>query len=83
MDSTERNSFARTFQSNQSYIYYYFTLQLGSFVIFPCITYKLKEKVGGSFGGGGGGGGGKGYVAPPLKLLGGLPLPPVPSPMKH
>ena len=31
---------------------------------------------------GGGGGGGKGYVGPPLKLLGGLaPLPPPPPPL--
>ena len=30
---------------------------------------------------GGGGGGGKGYVGPPLKLLGGLPPPPFPTPM--
>ena len=30
--------------SNQiSYIYYYFTLQLGTFVIFSCFTQKLKE----------------------------------------
>ena len=39
--------------SNQikSFIYYYFTLQLGTFVIFSCFTQKLKEKVGGLFGG--------------------------------
>ena len=68
--------------SNQiSYIYYYFTLQLDTFVIFSCFTWVLKEKVGGLFRGGGGGGG-KGYVGPPppLKLLGG-PGPPHPTPM--
>ena len=39
--------------------------------------------MGGLLGGGGGGGGGgaKGYVGPPLKLLGGLPPPPPPVPM--
>ena len=34
----ERNSFASTFKSNKSYIYYYFTLQLGTFVVFSCFT---------------------------------------------
>ena len=34
----ERNSFASTFKLNLSYIYYYFTLQLGIFVIFSCFT---------------------------------------------
>ena len=39
----------------------------------------LPVQVGGLLGGGGGGGGGaKGYVAPPLKLLGGGPGPPGP-----
>ena len=33
--------------------------------------------------GGGGEGGGKGYVGPPLKLLGGLPPPPLPTPMSY
>ena len=33
------------------YSYYYFTLQLGTFVIFSCFTQKLKEKVGGLLGG--------------------------------
>ena len=37
-DRIERNSFASTFESNKSYIYYYFTLQLGTFVIFSCFT---------------------------------------------
>ena len=35
-DRIERNSFASTFKSNYSCIYYYFTLQLGTFVIFSC-----------------------------------------------
>ena len=41
--------------------------------------------VGGLLGVGGGGGGSKGYVGPPLKLLGRglLPPPPFLSPMKH
>ena len=30
-----------------------------------------------------GGGGGKGYVGPPLKLLGGGPGPPLPTPMGY
>ena len=51
-------------------------------MIFSCFTWKLKEKVGGLLGGGVlfGGGGGKGYVGPPLKLLGAWP-PPLPTPM--
>ena len=32
---------------------------------------------------GGGGGGGKGYVGPPLKLLGGGMAPPLPTPMGY
>ena len=47
-------------------------------MIFPCITYKLKEKVGGSLGAKG--------MLPPSQIIergGGLPLPPFPSPMKH
>ena len=79
-DRIDRNSLASTFKSNKNYIYYYFTLQLGTFVMFPCFTSKLKEKVGGLLGGGA-----KGYVAPPppLKLLGGPPplAPPLPTPM--
>ena len=41
----------------------------------------LPVQVGGLFGGGGGGEGGKGYVGPPLNLLGGglAPCPPAPS----
>ena len=34
----ERYSLASTFKSNYSYIYYYFTLQFGTFVIFSCFT---------------------------------------------
>ena len=34
----------------------------------------LPVQMGGLLGGGGGGGGAKGYVGPPLKLLGGLPM---------
>ena len=37
----------------------------------------------GGGGGGGGGGRGKGYVGPPLKLLGGGPAPPLPTPMGY
>ena len=40
----------------------------------------LPVQVDALLGGGGGGGGGKGYVGPPLKLLGG-PGPPLPTPM--
>ena len=35
------------------------------------------------WGGGGGGGGAKGMWAPPLKLLGGGPGPPLPTPMVY
>ena len=45
----------------ESYIYYYFTLQLGTFVIFSCFTQKLKENVGELLGGP------KGMLAAPLK----------------
>ena len=55
--------------SNQiSYIYYYFTLQLGTFVIFFLFHIEIEGKCGWIIGGGGGGG--KWYVGPPLKLLG-------------
>ena len=37
-DRIERNSFASTFKSDQSYIYYYYTLQLGTYVIFSCFS---------------------------------------------
>ena len=68
----ERNSFASTFKSNKSYIYNYFTLQLGTIVIFSCFTQKLKEMWVDYWGGP------KGMLAPPLKLLGGGPAPPPP-----
>ena len=74
-----------TVPSYQSYIYYYFTLRLGTFVNFFLFHIEIEGKggwiIGG--GGGGGGGGGKGYVGPPLKLLGGWPPapPPLPTPM--
>ena len=78
-DRIERNSLASTCKSNKSYIYYYFTLQLGTFVIFSCFTSKLKEKVGGLLGGP------KGMLAPPSQIIGGgawPPLaPPLPTPM--
>ena len=82
----ERNSFASTFKSNKSYIYYYFTFNLGTFVIFSCFTQKLKENVGGLLGGRG-----KGYVGPPSQIIwggggggGGWPPPgtPLPTPMQ-
>ena len=38
VDRIERNSFVSTFKSNYRCIYYYFTLQLGTFVIFSCFT---------------------------------------------
>ena len=80
-DRIERNSFASTFKSNYSCIYYYFTLQLGTFVIFSCFTQKLKKKVSGLLGGP------KGMLAPPPKLLGGPgpppPFPPPPPPSSY
>ena len=58
--------------SNQiSCIYYYFTLQLGTFLIFFLFHIEIEGKGRWIIWGGGGGGGGKGYVGPPLKLLGG------------
>ena len=45
-------------------IYYYFALQLVTFVISSCFTQKLKTNVGGLLGGGGGGGP-KGMLPPP------------------
>ena len=48
-------------------------------MIFPSFTYKLKESVGGLFGGGGGGG--KGYVGPPSQIIGRACPPPLPTPM--
>ena len=71
-----RNSLASTFKSNKSYIYYYFTLQLGTYVIFSCFTSKLKEKVGGLLVGG------QRVCCPPSQIIGGLapPGPPPPPP---
>ena len=54
-DRIERNSFDSTFKSNLSYIYYYFTLQLGSFVIFFLFHIEIKGKGGWIIGGGRGG----------------------------
>ena len=67
--------------SNQikSFIYYHFTLQLGTFVNFSCFTQKLKEKVGGLLGGGANG------MLPPSSqiIVGACPLPPsLPTAMK-
>ena len=68
------NSFASTFKSNKSYtcIYNYFTLQLGTIVIFSCFTQKLKEMWVDYWGGGGV----KGYVGPPSQAW-----PPCPPPL--
>ena len=63
--------------SNQIDIYYYFTLQIGTFVIFSCFIYKLKEKVGGLLGGGGK----RVCCPPPLKSLGWGACPPAPPPL--
>ena len=41
-------------------------------MIFFLFHIEIEDKCGWIIGGGGGGGGGKGYVAPPLTLLGGL-----------
>ena len=68
-----------TVPSNQiSYICFYSTLQLGTFVIFSCFTLKLKKQVGGLLEGGGP----KGYVGPLSNYWeGGWPGPPLPTPM--
>ena len=58
--------------------YYYFTLQLGTLVVFSCFT--LKKKVGGLLGGGGA----KGMLAPLSNYWGGgglAPRPRLPTPM--
>ena len=55
-------------------IYYYFTLQLGTFVIFFLFHMEIGEKGGWIIGGGGGG---KGYVGSPSQIIarrGGFPL---------
>ena len=72
----ERNSFASTLKSNQSYIYYYFTLQLGTCVIFfPVPQRNWRKRWVGYFGGGA-----KGYVAPPPLWNYWGAWPPAPSP---
>ena len=50
-----------------SYFYYYFTLQLGTFVIFP-VSHRNRRKMWVDYWGGGGGG--KRYVAPLLTYWG-------------
>ena len=64
-----------------------FTLQLGTFVIFSCFTYKWKENVSGLLGGGGRGG--QRVCRPNLANYWGgtppcppYPLPPPPQPRK-
>ena len=54
-----------------TFIIILFNLQLGSFFFFFLFHIEIEGKCGWIIGGGGGGGGGKGYVGPPLKLLGG------------
>ena len=59
--------------SNQSYIYYYFTLQLGTFVIFLLFHIEIKGKGGWIIGGPKG--------IPPSQIIGGGGWPhPVPPP---
>ena len=58
-----------------TFIIILFNLQLGSFFFF-LFHIEIEGKCGWIIGGGGGGG--KGYVGPPLKLLGGaFPPPPL------
>ena len=69
--------------SNQiCYIYYYSTLQLGTFVIFFLFHTEIEGKYGWIIGGGGGGGeGAKGMMAPSQIIGGpGPPGPPLPTP---
>ena len=76
MDRIERNSFDSSFKSSYSYIYYYFTLQLGTFVII-CDFFLFHIEIQGK--GGWIIGGAKGYVGPPpLKLA-----PPGPPPSSY
>ena len=60
-------------------VYYYFTLQLGTIVIFPVSYRNLRKNVGGLLEGA------KGYVAPPLSNYwgGGPAPPPLPTPMTN
>ena len=62
------------FKSNKSYIYYYFTLQLGTFVIFFLFHIEIERKSEGIIGRGGGGGA-KGMLPPPppSQIIGGPP----------
>ena len=55
-----------------TFIIILFNLQLGSFFFFFLFHIEIEGKCGWIIGGGGG----KGYVGPPLKLLGGGPSPP-------
>ena len=48
-----------------------------------CDSFLLHIEIEGKGGWIIGGGGGKGYVAPPLKSLGGGPGPPLPTPMVY
>ena len=67
-----------------TFIIILFNLQLGSFFFFFSVSHRKWRKMWVDYwGGGGGGGGGKGYVGPPLKLLGGPSPPPLPTPMKR
>ena len=67
-----------TVPSYQSYIYYYFTLRLGTFVNFFLFHIEIEGKGGWIIGGGGGegGAGAKGMLAPLSNYWGGGPLPP-------
>ena len=71
----ERNSFASTFKPNLSYIYYYFTLQLGTFVIFFLFHIEIKGKRGWIIRGGRGG------LAPFSNYWDPCPPAPPPSPL--
>ena len=71
------------------HIYYHFTLQLGTFMIyFSLIHIEIEKTVAGLLGGGGGGGGGgaKSMLPPPLENYWGAwppAPPPLPTPMKN
>ena len=72
-DRIERNSFASTFKSKLLLLLFYpSTWYICDFFLFHI---EIEGKGGWIIGGGGGA---KGYVAPPLKLLGGGPGPPGP-----
>ena len=80
---TELKEIVLPVPSNQiSYIYYDFTLQLSTFVIFSPFHIEIEGKCGWIIVGGAGGG--KGYVAPPpSQIIGGPspPPPPLPTPL--